>query len=675
MITNIMENTEAYCNNAATKPSIISKLPSFTAISSCIIDHIIGTESLSPNEKLYYLVNDFYQQSFKSWKKIGNKTSIASSYSNFEVKFSANKIGNLLKFSKSKIFNIQAKLESLDCLQIKRTFNKFGMNNVNVPVITLPKNIFSQLTSHHSDKYLSNLTNIEDTSIEDILPEQRRDIISQKKQFIPLNFDLVRFVFFHNKLSCNSKLLYLKLFSIIHKIKQKNHFNIYAGGIETKTLLDQCNISRSTLLRCLRQLKTSGLIESEKIRVEEKAHYSNRFDKIINFIQLLVPSELNSVFPKKIQSNEDILNQNTASKQDPDCVKIIPSYTYSLKKKTINKTRSIKSNFVKINLEEEIEEKISQKSESLKSSEENNFFNNPKKISEFYPLSEEDGKTLQSTSGRNFNLNAMNEILKSLANKLQSHLFNSKKGFMNYMSKIYKYEMRDAFKISNETFKIRANDSKEDIIEKYLTEIENTRLISKEWYLKKKLASVLKPSTAYNLLKNYQDLEINNEKVTINLRSNIDLTELEQDIILSQVKATHEQIGQGGEYTLIENLVFSMPTLTMPAFVMPDENIVDRKNKNNISPRMGLWGNIRSKIVELLGPNGDAIDVSWFSKISAEIDEKNGQIKLKAPSDFVRDYIFSNYETIIEKGTKINGLKFNGIYSAVNPETILNIWR
>ena len=679
----LIENTKQNCIYDTTYLVPLTTLPCFTAISSCIIDHIIGSNSLSPNEKLYYLVNDFYNQSFKSWKLSTNKKSTGA-YTSSQVKFSASKIGHLLGLSRSRIFNIQAKLESLDYLSIKRSINHFGMNNINVAEVTLPASVFADLIKLARNKTKSLALMLDH---QDIAPNQRRNLLDQTKQFIPLNFDLFRFVFFNKNLSCNSKLLYTKLFSIIHKIKQKNHFPIYAGGIETNNLVNDCNISRSTLLRCLKQLKENGLISLEKIMTESKANASNRFDKVINYIQLLVPTELNHVFCKPISvvtdadiiennnidvvannssktndigqtisvstpTNEAIISSDShASKGYPPCVKRGPSYTYNLTKKNINNNRSKKSNFIKVFLEEKEELKLT--NEFVETKSKSCYFDKPKKLSEFYPLSSEDGSKLQSVSGRDFSLHAMNEILKYLSSKMSNHLFNSKKGFMSYMAKIYRYEMRDAVKISNETFKIRANQTDEDKIEKYLTEIENTRLVSQEWHLKKKLASVLNPNTAYNLLKNYQNLEINNDKVTIHLRTKIDLTDLEQDIILSQVKATHESLGDNATYQPITTIVFSIKSKTEAScqYTQKINNNTPNK-KNQMSPKTGIWGNIRSKISELLGNDGNAIDVNWFSKLSAEIDNDIKQIKLKAPSEFFKREIEDRYQNEIQTSCK-----------------------
>ena len=70
----------------------------------------------------------------------------------------------------------------------------------------------------------------------------------------------------------------------------------------------------------------------------------------------------------------------------------------------------------------------------------------------------------------------MNEILRDMSKRLTDRVFNSRKGFLSYMSKALRYEMRDVVKTSNESFKIKANlsqqESRVEEVENYLTEIE-----------------------------------------------------------------------------------------------------------------------------------------------------------------------------------------------------------
>lgn len=711
----IIENIPTSCNYDATRSTTLTQIPNFVIINGCIIDHIIGADSLAPTDKLYYLVNDFYQQSLKAWHGEQGKKHSAQFYSSHEVKFSASKIGSLLGFSRSTVFNIQAKLESLGYLHVDRSINQFGMNNVNVASTTLPNQVFSHLMLKAKNKFFSNVLDNDEVS-----SGQRRDLLTQTKQFIPLNFDLFRFVFFNKNLSCNSKLLYIKLFSIIHKIKQKYNYPIYAGGIETNTLLKDCNISRSTLFRSLKQLCEHHLIKCEKITVESSSKSSNRFDKIINYIQILIPKELEHVLANNTLVNTDFSSEtsvnssekkvitrveSTVSKEYPPCVKIIPSIIKKninikiLDKEKIDKKEITEKNIItNLNHSLKVSESISNfsncsfkfqdmteqelaaqtlnsqagiiESESLQR-EQNQIFEQ-KSLAEFYPLSSDDGAFLQRNSGRDFSLNAINEILKSLTNKLVNPMFYSKKSFMSYMTKILKYEMREPAKVNNAAFKILMNMSEEERkiyeIEKYLSKIENNREVTPEWHLKKKLTCVLKPETAYELIKNYKEINVYGTKAIIELYRNVELTSLEKEILLSQVKATHERIGGDGDFSPIEDL----------ELMMPKENKTEQKNnknsKSNVPIRSGIWGNIRTKIAESL-PEGESIDANWFSKIEAEIDEQNKQITLKTKYDFIKEYVFQRYQEIIDEAAMCYGLSFKGIYSEETPNEMLTLWR
>ena len=51
----------------------------------------------------------------------------------------------------------------------------------------------------------------------------------------------------------------------------------------------------------------------------------------------------------------------------------------------------------------------------------------------------------------------------------------------------------------------------------------------------------------------------------------------------------------------------------------------------------------------LIEAYGEAIDRNWFSKLTANIDEQRKELKLKAPTSFVKDWIETNYFHAIEK--------------------------
>lgn len=166
-----------------------------------------------------------------------------------------------------------------------------------------------------------------------------------------------------------------------------------------------------------------------------------------------------------------------------------------------------------------------------------------KTLQDFYPLMYEDCVQLQSMSGRDFSLNAMNEILLDMSKKLTGPSFHSKKGFLNYMAKAFTYEKRDAVKTDNETFKIKANQTEEekhaDKIYRYLEKVENSLEVSPELHFKKKIACVLPDEKAYDLLTAYRSLVVNEGHATLYLRYHVELSPMQFENVLNQVQASH----------------------------------------------------------------------------------------------------------------------------------------
>ena len=91
-----------------------------------------------------------------------------------------------------------------------------------------------------------------------------------------------------------------------------------------------------------------------------------------------------------------------------------------------------------------------------------NQYKEPQNLKHHYPITKEDGSKLQSMSGRNFSLNAMNEILLDMS-KRRDNRFCSKAQFMAYFGKCLRFELRDAVKTGNDNFRIKANIIREEL--------------------------------------------------------------------------------------------------------------------------------------------------------------------------------------------------------------------
>ena len=262
-------------------------------------------------------------------------------------------------------------------------------------------------------------------------------------------------------------------------------------------------------------------------------------------------------------------------------------------------------------------------------------------LASFYPLSQPDTAKLKQLCGREFSGNAINEILLNMSKKLTDRLFKSKKTFMNYMAKALTYEKRDAVKISNETFRIRANISKDEIIklrqETFLNKIEESTDTSLGVQLSRKLASILSPDLAYDfLLAAKFPVYVTGKSFEINLQKSIDLSEVQYGLILEQVQSVYGSFISSLEF-IVKNP--APPTLSVSSTTSSVSN-----NAPEMFPR--VWGRIRTGLIKTCG---EGIDRNWFSKLKVNVNEQQKEIKLTAPNLFIRDWIQQNYQNLLEK--------------------------
>jgi hypothetical protein len=296
-------------------------------------------------------------------------------------------------------------------------------------------------------------------------------------------------------------------------------------------------------------------------------------------------------------------------------------------------------------------------------------YKEPQDLKYHYPLTKEDASRLQSLSGRDFSLNAMNEILLDMSKRLDNR-FCSKAQFMAYFGKCLRFEMRDAVKTGNDNFYIKANVtpinqkeiSKEKQVQQYLAEVEQKAIIHvcPENQLKARIANVLEPLRSYELLSNIKDFAVVGAIARIYLRAEYQLNRYETNLVLSQFKSIYSALEvdiESVEY-VVENVCKQVNSYdevqTKSTPVMP-------------TLQQGIWGDICRKLIETSGIH---VYNNWFSKLVPIIDEEARTIELQAPNSFVKQWIETNYEDIIEKIGETLGLKFVAI---IKKERIKNL--
>jgi hypothetical protein len=259
----------------------------------------------------------------------------------------------------------------------------------------------------------------------------------------------------------------------------------------------------------------------------------------------------------------------------------------------------------------------------------------------FYPLSQPETAKLKQLCGREFSGNAINEILLSMSKRLTDRFFKSKKAFMNYMAKVLTYEKRDAVKISNRAFRIRANISNDEIIkrqkEAFLSRIEGSTDTALAAQLSRKLASILSPDLSYDfLLAAKFPPRAEGNSFEISLQKNIDLSERQCGVILEQVQSVYGSFISSLEFIIKKQ---ESPRVNVSDVISP----VDAAYSQSLS---GVWGRIRTGLIRTCS---EGIDRNWFSKLKVNIDEERGEIKLRAPTLFIRDWVQQNYQHLLEQ--------------------------
>ncbi|WPY00038.1 DnaA-like domain protein (plasmid) [Candidatus Megaera polyxenophila] len=278
-------------------------------------------------------------------------------------------------------------------------------------------------------------------------------------------------------------------------------------------------------------------------------------------------------------------------------------------------------------------------------------YKEPQNLKHHYPLTKEDSAKLQSLSGRDFSLNAMNEILLDMSQR-RDNTFCSKAQFMAYFGTCLKYEKRDAIKTGNDNFYIKANHTEEKLavvekekqVEQYLAKVEQMAIshVCPKNQLKARLVNVFEPIRAYALLSNIKDLAVIGSIVKIYLRTDCQLSRYETDLVLSQVKSIYSSVEvniESVEY-LVENTCRQVQGY--------DEV---RTKTTPIIPTLqqGVWGDISRQLIEIYGIH---IYNNWFSNLTPVINEQNKTIELKAPNSFVKQWIETNYRDTIQETLK-----------------------
>ena len=125
--------------------------------------------------------------------------------------------------------------------------------------------------------------------------------------------------------------------------------------------------------------------------------------------------------------------------------------------------------------------------------------------------------------------------------KESRHEFPSKATFMAYMSKVYRYEGRDAVKTANSGFKILARATKAEVIaytsqnqrDEFMATFEQVAINcpTPENRFKAKIACTLPPMIGYDLLSSIKSVSFSSNTLEIHLANQLNIDHHKQAIL------------------------------------------------------------------------------------------------------------------------------------------------
>ncbi len=194
-------------------------------------------------------------------------------------------------------------------------------------------------------------------------------------------------------------------------------------------------------------------------------------------------------------------------------------------------------------------------------------YDEPKTLTDHYPLSSEDAHELQKRSGKEYNLNAMNEILLDMSRKPKESkcMFESKALFMSYMTKVYQNEDRDVNKTNLPGFKIMKRRPVAEVTEiitlaqreKYLNETENSGIHARCDYTqyRARIAGGFPINLGYDLLTNMIGAKKKDRVLEITMHKQVPLSEHYKKCLLDLAKSV-------GGYEGVDELLIQQYSFT-----------------------------------------------------------------------------------------------------------------
>lgn len=710
---------QIYIDNFPISPHLFLSLvedKTYVPISGCVLEHVLTNSDLSYLEKLFYIKADAL--SLINAKEGGRERGIA---------LPSLKWATQLRCSRSQVFKLQQSLSQKGYFIIIKDKNKSGQNKRNLIIPTIPNEVFYFL-SKTPDRGGEHIPYNPVQECKRAYLDRTKLFIKLNYQLLKTITSNDYLTPFHKVLWLDLFAKCYKHYISNNKERNKFSLTVSYAELAKEYYCDKRHLSKAMIILeelgfiwrtrfCIkkedycqeRQDKSLWLITlslpeayfQELIKLKDRASRKINNDLVYNNLlsnnssEIILYKDDEETEPDyRFQHDFPTKSKFLVSSYDPQIAKYRPLLNKDLKtNKKIKNIDNLESESIFFK-ESEFYRKFSSKgtkSEISKACQSSKFiedklqnaslklsvssigannqtikFITNKTLKDWYPLTKEQVYELNSRSNREFSLNFANELLLKLSTKYPDHVFNFTNQLMSYLTKVFRYEKHQAALVNHETFRFAREDEKgraERLIEDYLSKIEANLDTSLSAQLKRKIAAMFTPAVAYNVLTKASFI-LEDNLLKIKLLAGLNLSPAQQQLLSKEAALIYDS---GIEVVFIREQSSRVKEIGQVA-LMPgqDNNDIGRLEHEifmeELDP-LSAWYKIRK---ELQSYYGSQVDKAWFSKLRSEEDRASQKLILKAPTNFIRDWLQTNYGNVIEQYARKLNYCFNPFESIVN---------
>lgn len=249
--------------------SYIDKKKSYVPIATNVIEHIIKTEKLPSNAKLYYIIADLLAH---IKLKTDGKRSVALSGTSW---------AKILNISENRVFFFQKKLAAEGYFLIHKKKNSLNRNIKNLIIPTLPDDIFLNLKKQYK---------IRNKDIVLDFAKEKRSYLDFSTFFVKINYSMIKKLVQEQQLTTFEKLVWIYCF--LKTRMSKNKLSIH--------FIDQYK-NIASFFSCSESAVSKSLINLSKLKYiqKEKKKHNAFSNKSVWKIKILLPDTYTQIITKQ----------------------------------------------------------------------------------------------------------------------------------------------------------------------------------------------------------------------------------------------------------------------------------------------------------------------------------------------------------------------------------------